>query len=470
MISMRRILNPDIRGRCFITTAALLALSSCAHAPGQAPFHAVHGQTAALERQHEPATVEKSTLPDHQKTDHRPFSPEISAAHQLHPKLKLTRRLAADTLPDDPLLSGIRPSDLARAKTIARRNYQRSWKTIEQRSRFVRSRLLNTLNHLHAPASLQVIPVVESTYDPYALSLTGAAGLWQLMPATARSLGIHSSHIIDGRRHVAHSTTAAVRYLQQLQQRFNSWPLALAAYNLGPNALAHRLRKHPWQSRDGLSRMPIPSATRLYVQYIIGLAALLQDQTFSFPPPVKTRELTVQAPIDIHRLAQISGMSENDIFRFNPCLNQAQYLRKTVTLHVPESHYDIIRSKLSLAGPRYVNTIVGKGDSLWSIARSNHTSVATLKTLNRGIGRYLHVGQKLKLPANRLTRARADINPLLPTNRRIRYRVRSGDSLWRIASRFGTTPGAIARSNRISTRRMIRAGDTLWVYARQRPS
>lgn len=458
---MRNPVSLNSRVRYVVSISALIAVTACAHSPGSS-LHLPGDQKLAVRHT---SAVSQNQNPG--RWNH--FNPDITAAHQLQPEIKLIDQLPA-AAPADPLLSDIQKSDIIQAKSIARRNFKRSWKTIEQRSCFVRSRLLAALNRLDAPTSLQVIPVVESTYDPYALSSTGAVGLWQLMPATARGLGIHSSRNIDGRRHVADSTTAAVRYLQQLYQRFDSWPLALAAYNIGPNAMAHRLRKHPWKNSDGLNHMPIPAATRTYVQYIIGLAALLQDQTFSFPIPVKTRELVAQAPIDINRLAQICGMSENDIFRFNPSLNQAQYLQKTVTIHVPEDHYDAIRSKLALAGPKYINTIVGKGDSLWRIARNNNTNIETLKKLNRSIGKYLHIGQKLKLPANHLSRAHADINPLLPTKRRIRYRIRSGDSLWRIANRFGTTPGAIARANRISSKHMIRAGDTLWVFAKERPS
>ncbi len=456
------------RKACFISLVAMLQLSGCAQIHQSASHNTIEKAAVTHHLQHKVAATENPgpDLLDQQA----PPTLKTPPATQLQPGLKLTSRLPAVANPTDPLLSGVRPDDIARAKVIARRHWQRSWTTIRQRSQFVRSRLLEALRKLHAPVSLQVIPVVESTYNPYALSMTGAAGLWQLMPATARSLGVHSSRHIDGRRHIADSTTAAVRYLQQLQRRFNSWPLALAAYNIGPNALAHRLKKHPWSPENGLHRMPVPAATRQYVQYIIGLTALLQDNTFSFPPPVKTRELLVQAPIDIHRLAQISGMSENAIFRFNPCLNQAQYLRHTVTIHVPANRYETVRAKLAHAGPKYISIKVGKGDSLWRIAKNNHTTIATLKFLNRGVGRYLHIGQKLKLPANRLARASADRNPLLTTGRRIRYRVRSGDSLWRIAHRFGTTPHAIARANRISTKRMIRAGDTLWVYAGQRPS
>jgi len=459
----RGCLNLGKWGRYVVLMPALLAMSGCAHVSGLSRHHADDKKTT------EAAELASANSQNRNQLDLNQLDLEIATAHQLQQQLKLTHQLPPVVVVD-PLLSGIQQSDIAQAKILAKRNFQRSWKTIEQRSRFVRSRLLDTLDSMKAPASLQVIPVVESTYNPYALSFTGAVGLWQLMPATARSLGIHTSHHKDGRRDIADSTTAAVHYLQRLHQRFDSWPLALAAYNIGPNALARRLRKQTWKNSDGLNRMPIPPATRVYVQSIIGLTALLEDHTFSFPAPVKTRKLVLQTPIDIHRLAQISGMPENDIFRFNPCLNQAQYLHKTVAIHVPESHYDTILSKLPQAGPRYVNTTVGRGESLWSIARNSHTTVAVLKKLNRGIGKYLHIGQILKLPANRLTRAHAGINPLLPTNRRIRYRVRSGDSLWRIASRFGTTPGAIARSNRISTKRMIRAGDTLWVYAKERPS
>jgi len=441
----------------FSILSVLFALSACAHTQGQ-----------ALHKQSNKHTTASASLPTTGQGNNT-FGLDISATNTLQPQLKLTHQLPAVAI-SDPLLADISEKDIIRAKKLALLNYRRSWKTIEKRSRFVRSRLISTLNSMHAPASLQVIPVVESTYNPYALSHTGAAGLWQLMPATARGLGIRSGKHLDGRRDIAASTSGAVRYLQKLHQRFDSWPLAIAAYNIGPNALAKRLKKNAWKNSDGLSHMPIPSATRLYVQHVIGLTALLRDQTFSFPEPVKTRSLKLQTPIDIHRLAKISGMAENDIFRYTPCLNKAQYLKHQVTIHVPENRYETIRSKLTLAGPRYINTVVDKGDSLWSLARAHHTSIATIKNLNQGIGKYLHIGQSLKLPANRLTRASGSSNPLIPAKRKIRYRVRSGDSLWRIANRFGTTPKAIARANRISMQQMIRAGDTLWVYGKKRPS
>jgi len=370
----------------------------------------------------------------------------------------------------NPLLAGLQKEDIALAKEMAQQRYQHSWETIAQRSRFVRGRLLDMLEKMNAPISLQVVPIVESSYNPYAISHSGAVGLWQLMPATARGLGVHTNKKFDGRREVNASTAAAIDYLQQLYQRFDSWPLAFAAYNIGPNALARQLKKQTWENTDGLDNMPIPIENRAYVQHIIGMAALLQEHTFSFPEPVKTRKVALASPIDINRLALISGMAENDIFRFNPFLNQSQYLKTNITIHVPETRHEAIRNKLAMARPLFIHKTVGKGDTLWNIARTHHTSVSTLKSLNKDIGKYLHIGQTLKVPANRLVSTGASANPLLPKNRRIRYRVRPGDSLWRIAHRFGTTPGAIARSNRISMNSTIRIGDILWVYAKVRPS
>jgi len=255
-----------------------------------------------------------------------------------------------------------------------------------------------------------------------------------------------------------------------MHHRFNSWPLAIAAYNMGPYALERRLRKKAWKAADGLENMPIPIGTRAYVQHVIGLTALLQDEVFDFPEPVDTRPLKVQSPVDIERLAEITGMEKDDIFRFNPSLNQAQYLHKTIHIHVPASIFETMQQNISLAGPTYVNHTIKDGDNLWDLARSHHTSVNNLKSLNKSMGKYLRIGQRLKVPANRLAQAVADHNPLLSGGHRIRYKVRSGDSLWLIANQFGTSPKAIARSNQISLNHVIRAGDFLWVFAKVRPS
>ena len=137
---------------------------------------------------------------------------------------------------------------------------------------------------------------------------------------------------------------------------------------------------------------------------------------------------------------------------------------------MPEQNLPELQDKIEATGPKYVDVVITHGDSLWSLSRRHHTSIRHLRSLNPGVGNLLTIGKTLKAPANQLARAKPTPNPLLNKGRRIRYKVRSGDSLWVIAKRFGTTSRAIARSNQISQNKLIRPGDTLWILARIRPS
>jgi membrane-bound lytic murein transglycosylase D len=379
-----------------------------------------------------------------------------------------TQSIASES---DPLLLGLNVDDIAISQAMAKRDYLLHWQVVGERSRYVRQRIVETIEKMGAPLALQVIPVVESGYNPYALSHAGAMGLWQLMPRTAHGLGIRPSKHIDGRRSVEQATEAAVAYLLKMNKRFDSWPLAIAAYHMGPNGLSRRLKQTPWQASDGLDALPAPAITRAYVKHILGLASLLKLQTINFPDPYETSAIQLNPPVDIEQLSLACGMDKHDLFFFNPGLNQAQYLTRSIEVYVPLELLASIDTQIQLTGPKYVKTTVRAGDSMWNIAHQHHISVSRLKHLNPAAGSILRPGQKLTVPANRLARATASANPLLSQGRRIHYKVRSGDSLWSIAQRFGTTADAIARFNQLSRRALIRPGDTLWVLARiRRPS
>ncbi|MDT8376278.1 MAG: LysM peptidoglycan-binding domain-containing protein [Mariprofundaceae bacterium] len=368
------------------------------------------------------------------------------------------------------LFKGLPFSDLAASQAEVKRHVLPHWPKIAERSRYVRGRLLAVLEAMDAPSGLQAIPVIESGYNPYALSHAGAMGLWQLMPRTAKGLGVSSSGGLNGRRNVEISTQAAADYLISMRERFGHWPLAFAAYHLGPTAVARRLKHSPWRPEDGLNSMPVPSVTRAYVRHVIGFAALLHMKSIEFPEPFPTTVLELLPPVDLKMLASVSGLDRETLFLFNPGLDHSQYLKDEVALHIPREHEAIVVQKLEEVGPEYVNATIQSGDSLWTLARRHHTSVTHLRRLNPELGNLLSIGKQLKVPANQLARANPLPNPLLSQGRRIRYKVRSGDSLWVIAQRFGTTARDIARSNQISQDKLIRPGDTLWILARIRPS
>jgi membrane-bound lytic murein transglycosylase D len=103
------------------------------------------------------------------------------------------------------------------------------------------------------PPELACLPLVESAFQPEALSPAGAAGLWQLMPETARRFGLVVTDSVDERFDVQKSTDAATAYLAYLYGFFGDWPLAVAAYNCGEGAMRNALAKSGRATLDGVT-------------------------------------------------------------------------------------------------------------------------------------------------------------------------------------------------------------------------
>lgn len=117
------------------------------------------------------------------------------------------------------------------------------------------------------PPELVWVAEVESGFDPAARSPAGAAGLFQLMPATAKSLGLATTWPRDERTNPDKNARAAAKYLKYLHDRFNDWPLTLAAYNAGEGNVRKLLDKSKTKSFEGIAAQ-LPSETQMYVPKI----------------------------------------------------------------------------------------------------------------------------------------------------------------------------------------------------------
>ncbi len=433
----------------FALISGVLALSACSTVGPTASFNTMmHKQAVARN--------------DAQASQQQPAEAAPQQAAEAAP------RTVANTeqLDTNPLIKGLPVRDIARIQAQAKRVFRRNWRIVAKRSRYVRARILPILKQMHAPQQLEVVPIAESGYNPYAFSSCGATGLWQVMPGTANVLGMDAPKGYDARRYVESSTRGGVQYLLQLHKMFGNWPLAFAAYHRGPGSIQYRLRHHPWKPQDGLDRLPVPLVTKTYVRNILGLSVLLQRGVWKFPKPWETRRITLEGPIDVNQLARAAGIDPKEIYHFNPGLNHSQYLTSNLMLELPPSMVQPIMDSADQAVPHYVHIRVRNGDSLWTIAHRHHTSVHGLKRLNPHLASLLHPGQRILVPAGRLNFAHPPLNPLLAHGRRIHYRVRHGDNLWTIAHRFRTTVSAIARANSIRHTKTLHPGDHLWVLAR----
>jgi len=130
------------------------------------------------------------------------------------------------------------------------------------------------------PEDFRYVPMAESGLNPRAVSPAGAAGYWQLMPGTARALGLRVGKGVDERFDVKKSTEAACKYLRRLYDKLGSWSLVAAAYNAGPGYLSNQLKRSP---HSDYFRLNLHRETRYYL-----FRVLVYKEVFSRPDDYST--------------------------------------------------------------------------------------------------------------------------------------------------------------------------------------
>ncbi len=140
------------------------------------------------------------------------------------------------------------------------KNRQQLEKTL-QRANYYMPIIKPIVESYGMPNELALLPVIESAFNPFAVSRSGAAGLWQFIPSTAKRYSLRVDNVVDERFDVVKSTHAAMQYLRDLYGMFGSWELALASYNCGEGCVQRRTGGLDfWGMQDFL-----PTETRNYV-------------------------------------------------------------------------------------------------------------------------------------------------------------------------------------------------------------
>ena len=164
------------------------------------------------------------------------------------------------------------------------------------------------------PAEICLLPIIESGVNPAAVSDSGARGLWQLVPGTAKRYGLKFAWMVDERRDPVASTDAALRYLGDLQRRFRDWTLALAAYNCGETKVAQVLGS----AADGASFFDLrwPRQTAVYVPRLLAFAAIFADPSahgISLPARLRRSEASTTSPAAPVRAAAVSTHAQSGL-------------------------------------------------------------------------------------------------------------------------------------------------------------
>jgi membrane-bound lytic murein transglycosylase D len=261
------------------------------------------------------------------------------------------------------------------------------------------------------PAELALLPMVESAFNPFAKSPTGAAGLWQFMPATARQFGLHRDWWYDDRRDITAATEAALGYLGELHQRFDGdWLLALGAYNAG-HARVNRAIRHNRNSGKPLDywHLPLPVETRDYVPKLLALKLIIENPGaygINLPATANRAYFSIVetgGQIDLHVAASLAGVSIDEIQRLNPgCNRSITPPDRPHTLVIPAASEPVFRERLAgLSDEQRVQSIkyrIRWGDTLSTIAQYFRTTVSRLLRDNRLDSTRIVAGKVLIVP------------------------------------------------------------------------
>jgi membrane-bound lytic murein transglycosylase D len=265
------------------------------------------------------------------------------------------------------------------------------------------------------PAELAFLPLIESGFRSEAHSNMNASGMWQFMPATARSFGLKIDPWVDERRDPIKATHAAAAYLEDLYERFDDWNLALAAYNAGEGKIGNAIKRYKTDDYWKIRRTSyITRETKNYIpSFVAATAIAIYPEKYGFTEieqltPFRYDEVVIKNPMDLETVAEFTGVSLAAIKELNPelkhwCtpLNVSSYI-----LRIPEGAKEAFLARLTEASEEelfYVQVYrVQEGDTVGKIAQMLNSSIQAIIEMN-SLGREAMIiaGKDILVPMSR---------------------------------------------------------------------
>lgn len=349
--------------------------------------------------------------------------------------------------------------------------------------------IVEELDKRAMPMELALLPFIESAYNPQAMSVARASGMWQFIPSTGRDFELKQNMFRDDRRDVLASTRAALDYLQKLHGMFGDWHLALAAYNWGEGSVQRAMAKN---QRAGLptnyESLRMPAETQGYVPKLQAVKNIVaRPAVFGLTlPELMNHPYFLQVPIDrdidVALAVRLAAMSIDEFQTLNPQMNRPVILASgTPQILLPYDNANRFVRELPLhRGPLATWTawIAPKTMKTAEAASLVGMSEERLSEVNRIPARMLiKAGSTLLVPrGNALLvdvagtvadNATMTLAPDTPPPRRLAFRAGRHDSVASLARRYRVSAGQLAQWNQVSTSATFAPGQTVLVYVAQ---
>ncbi len=348
-----------------------------------------------------------------------------------------------------------------------------------ERSRRYLYHIVTEVTARKMPTELALLPMIESAYNPTAMSTSRASGIWQFIPSTGRHYGLAQNFWVDSRRDVLAATDKALTYLDKLHGDFGDWQLALAGYNWGEGNVRKAIARNKGKGLDPTyESLDMPAETRNYLPKLQAVKNIVRDPEkyglalADIPDAPFFAVVKTSRRMDTRRAAELAELSLEDFLALNPQHNRpviAGADEQSVLL--PIDNAEIFAAKLELTQQPLVSWQAYRlkaNESLPQVATRFSMPVETLRTVN-GIGpkSRVPVGHTLLVPSERPSKEAAEslkhaVFTTVPSGRTFYYTTKRGDTLHGIATRYGVTVSDLKAWNAVS-RDSVNSGQKLRV-------
>ena len=346
--------------------------------------------------------------------------------------------------------------------------------------------IIEQIEQRDLPAELVLLPIVESAFQPHAYSHGRAAGLWQFIPGTGKYFGLKQNWWYDGRRDVYAATNAALDYLEKLNKQFdNDWLLALAAYNAGAGTI-NKAIKHNRRLSKGTSfwDLKLPKETEAYVPKLLAIAEVIKELKDNKIKLLAVKNepyldlVDCENHIDLAVAAELANINIEELYKYNPGFNQwATDPSGPHHLLLPIDAISTFNKNLDKTDKndliRWSRYKIKQGDVLSRIAKNHSVSISALKKANRLKNSRIRAGKYLIIPVSskgsnyysqRVNKLRDKIIAKINAKKRIKYKVKRGDSLWTISRKYRLPYKKLAKMNGISPLSTLSIGQKLTIW------
>ena len=337
------------------------------------------------------------------------------------------------------------------------------------------------------PVELALLPIVESAYDPFAYSHGRAAGLWQMIPGTARRFGIKQNWWYDGRRDIVNSTRAALDYLDYLHGlNDGDWLNAIASYNSGEGNVLRAVRRNKSAGRPtDFWNLSVPKETSAYVPKLLALVDIVKDPAkYNLSLPVVPDEVQfavsdIESQLDLALAAELAGVDVDTVYAYNPGYNRwstdpAGPHSLLMPIDVSADFEKALAAVPASERVRWKRHKIGNGETISEIAEQYHTTPASIRTANNLRGNTIRAGHHLMIPVSTRPLAAysqsADARLERTQNRKrsgnkFEHIVKSGESFWTISRRYKVTTRQLSAWNGMAPGDTLSVGKKLVVWS-----